>query len=91
MEGDATQIEQLVKASGWFFSKIDNDPLLGTGTKCYATKHFPITMHLDNIILTTKLVASKYASFDGCKVIRRKIEKIVYDTKTGLNCQQENI
>lgn len=76
---DRTTIEQTVRNCGWKFSAIDGDPTLGNKVFEYATKHYPKTKKLEEIILEMDAVANKLA--ENSAVLRQKIELIVYDTK----------
>lgn len=80
MKGDPSFIEEKVKSSGWIFSKIDGDPVLGRGIKCYATyicsAEYPQKMIVDWITAT-----HSHFVMLGCNVIRSKVELVVFDTK----------
>ncbi len=79
----------LEKNTGWKYSQIDGDPVLGPGVKCYLTKHYPAatdTSHQaaesDRIIgLMGK--AADYVRECGMDVLRQKIELVIYDTKSN--------
>lgn len=70
----------IVESIGWVFSCIDNDIVLGQGIKCYATKHFNKKFDIA-YIMNEVVKASKNISYLGGKVIREKIELVLYDTK----------
>lgn len=79
----------LEKLTGWRFSQIDGDPVLGHGVKCYLTKHYPAstntshaTAEADRIIVLMGNVADKIRNA-GLDVIRQKIELVVFDTKAN--------
>jgi hypothetical protein len=81
MIGNPEIIEGMVKDTGWHFSKIDGDPLLGSGVKCYATTNIDKDhITLESCITLMNSVAI-HLSKQGISVIRQKIEDIVYDTK----------
>ena len=65
---------------GWKFSCIDGDPSLGIGIKCYATQHFRGGRLRDEVILIMDKTA-KLLEADGFKVLRQKVELVIYDTK----------
>ncbi len=69
--------EQLAKDLGWKTSFIDGDPVLGQKVYFYFTCN-----HVDFVSIKDKMGA--LAQRLGPDAIRQKIEKIVYDTKTGL-------
>lgn len=80
MRGDPKVIEPLVKATGWKFSAIDGDPVLGKGVLCYATSHFKGSRDVDEVIILMDEVADALR-YKGAEVIREKVELVVYDTK----------
>jgi hypothetical protein len=81
MLGDADQIEQVVNGTDWHFSKIDGDPVLGVGVKCYATKNYKKSeMSLDNCVSTMETVAESIKE-QHIEVVRMKVEEIVYDRR----------
>jgi hypothetical protein len=71
---DAAAVQEL-DVPGWKFSKIDGDPVLGAGVKCYLTAHFNTQ---DVALLSTRIVVGE-ASRHGLHAIRAKVEHIVYD------------
>lgn len=82
MRGDPEFIRPLVESSvtGWKFSAIDGDPVLGNGVLCYATSHFPVRLSQDVVVEKMNFVAH-CLSQQGAEVIRQKVELVVYDTK----------
>lgn len=77
-EGDPKIVAPLVESIGWKFSAIDKDIVLGDGVKCYATRH----LHIDTPdvqISEALLNNSNILMARGVKVVRRKIEKVVFD------------
>lgn len=86
MIGDPKKIRPLVEREKWKFSVIDGDPVLGNGIKCYATRLFNkrLTVH----VVTSKLLkVAETLSNNGCTVIRRKVEQVVFDDRsTKMNC-----
>lgn len=80
MAKNIKDIEKAVISVGWKFSSIDGDPILGEGIKCYATKHFPVKIDVEQVIENVKGV-SKALSDLGHNVIRDKVELVVYDSK----------
>lgn len=70
----------LAKHYQWKTSYIQNDPLLGNNPYFYFTCH-----HSDEKSIFEKMDEFAWVlSFDGVKVLRQKIEKIIYDTKKDL-------
>lgn len=77
---DIIKLEVLAKTHKWKTSYIDGDPLLGKKIYFYFTCHhegygkiFSKMNHLSGIL-----------EADGIKVLRKKIELIVFDTKKQL-------
>lgn len=81
IEGDKAAVEQAVAAVGWKFSAIDGDPSLGEGIKCYATMHYNSRIPVYEIIDTVNSAANNLRS-RGIKVVREKVELVVYDTRS---------
>ena len=81
MEGDAKKIEPIVEKTGWKFSKIDGDPILGAGVKCYATAHFNTRYCREFVQQQVDLVAQIFREQKGIKLLRRKVELVLYDIK----------
>lgn len=77
---DKADVQEIGEDNGWSFSCIDGDPILGAKPFCYLTCHGDafkvVKARLDHIC---DLLEDRYIF-----VIRRKIEHIVYDTKTGV-------
>lgn len=71
------QVRGIAKQFGWKYSQIDGDPVLGKDVFCYLTSHDD---HFIN--MNTRMTQVAEASEDaGAKVLRKKIELIIYDTK----------
>ena len=67
---------------GWSFSVIDGDPIMGKRAYCYLTCY-------DTDAQRTKDRVRSMASAiraNGIEVLREKVEQIIYDTKTGVDC-----
>lgn len=73
------KVKTAVEALQWKFSKIDGDPIMGEGIKCYATNYS--NAELKEVIKWIEDTADQLSSL-GCNVIRRKIEKTIYDRKS---------
>lgn len=71
-----------IECLDWKFSCIDGDPDLGKGIKCYATIQYNRKKSIEEV---TKLVseAAKYLRDKGCRVLREKIELVIYDKRHG--------
>lgn len=67
---------------GWKFSMIDGDPVLGAGTKCYATKQFPSTRSPKSILTEIDDVADVLTR-GSLMVVRRKIEHVIFDDRSS--------
>lgn len=72
--------EALVRALKWKFSKIDGDPTLGAGIKCYATRQYSCRRPQQLIQNTMDAIAVKMR-MQGAQVLRQKIEKVVFDQR----------
>lgn len=81
--GNKHLIKTLVEGHKWKFSCIDGDPILGDGVKCYATKQFNLRKGELRIINELNEIANDITKRfgDDVKVIRKKIEKVVYDMR----------
>lgn len=64
---------------GWKFSKIDGDPNLGPGVKCYATRHMSGTLPIDQVRYQLEVMAKEFKRL-GENVVREKVELVVYDS-----------
>jgi len=80
MTGNKENIKPLVEAHKWKFSAIDGDPTLGDGIKCYATRHFNTRVGELSVLNRLHEVADILKNY-GINVIRRKIEKVIYDDR----------
>lgn len=68
------------KIAGWIYSRIDGDPVLGRGVKSYLTRQFKGRLPLALVVGNVEHVAAELA-LQGFHVLRRKVERVVYDTK----------
>jgi hypothetical protein len=86
MLGNPDDIRPIVEETKWKFSAIDGDPVLGDGIKCYATMFFKGHMRDTDVINILHGVADHIA-FQGVNVIRRKVERVIYDDRsTKVRC-----
>lgn len=79
LESERVGVVEKVEEIGWKFSSISGDPILGAGTKMYATKHYPGDTEF-SLILDAINVAAFRLRERGLRVIREKIEAVRYDT-----------
>jgi len=89
LEGNKNFAKQLVEDNGWKFSCIDGDPTLGDGVKCYATRHYNTREGELKVKNALHEVADNIAFQGGdlVKVIRKKIEHVIYDDRSEtVNC-----
>ena len=82
MTGDKDVLRTHVEALGWKFSAIDGDPTLGDGLKCYATRHFNARLEEREVLDRLLFVAMRLEDM-GANVIRRKIERVIYDDRSS--------
>ncbi len=81
MLGDPKEIEPLVKNTGWKFSAINGDPVLGDGVKCYATMLFS-SLKTEKFCLDMLLITANLLQGAGVEVLRRKVERVIYDDRS---------
>lgn len=82
MLGDPSFIRPKVEALKWKFSVIDGDPVLGSGVKCYATRLSKESLGADRVLEQLLHTAATLA-WEGCEILRRKVEMVIYDDKTS--------
>jgi hypothetical protein len=81
MEGDPKVIRPVVEAFRWKFSAIDGDIVVGDGVKCYATKHYNYR-YSPSEMKDTIIGAASWVEAAGVKVIRRKVELVIFDDRS---------
>lgn len=81
MIGDPAYIKPIVEHHKWKFSAIDGDPSLGDGIKCYATRHYNVKVRCADVVAEVKKTAAVLEQ-DGIKVVRRKVEAVLYDDRS---------
>jgi hypothetical protein len=75
----ANAIENIGRIHNWKTSYISGDPELGKGDRFFLTKHFNDKKYaMANVDVITLSLKSM-----GYKVVRKKVELIVADTKNG--------
>lgn len=84
MEGDKELCKIAVHDIGWKFSCIDGDPVLGSGIKCYATKHFNTKIPEKTVLEILNNAATEIILTTDHKVeiTRQKIEKVIFDDRS---------
>lgn len=77
----ADYVIKLSERTGWKFSQIDGDPVLGHEVRCYLT-HYDV----DAYGLLHEMNDVVYMSTsDDIPHLRRKIERIIFDSVTGID------
>lgn len=80
---ETNKLKEAVEELRWKFSKIDGDPNLGEGVKCYATKQFNIRRTKDGVIKAVDMVAAQlHNNLYVSKVLRSKVELVIYDNRS---------
>lgn len=79
MEAKPDTIQGTVESLGWKFSKIDGDPTLENGVKCYATKHYNKKYSLSLIIDVVAETSQEINRFCGAEILREKVQLVVHD------------
>jgi hypothetical protein len=82
MEWPAPSAQELVENARWKFSVIDGDILLGSGSKCYATRHFKASQDPHAVLDELRQAAAGFQQ-GGCTILRQKIELVIYDTRSS--------
>lgn len=72
--------QALVEEMKWKYSVIRHDPLLGEGTRAYATKHFSSRHSLESVWSNMQHAADQLRS-KGISVLRCKVEGILRDER----------
>src|SRR6185312_10268672 len=86
LDDDPDNTKYFVELTNWKFSCISGDIVLGDGVKCYATKHFNVKKHVDNVLYELHQMAD-FLQVCGLNVIRRKVEHVIYDDRSvKVNC-----
>lgn len=75
-------IQLQVERLKWKFSAIDGDIILGDGTKFYATRHFNHRLESTEV-LDHLFEAARHLESQKIKVIRKKIELVIYDDRSS--------
>lgn len=83
MTGDREKLRRSTREIGWKFSAIDGDANLGDGVKLYATIQMNTKVGSNRAIARLK-TAAKFLEDEGAKILRRKIEIVIYDDRSSL-------
>lgn len=78
------ELEIFIKSQKWKFSCIDGDPILGSGLKCYATKHFNANKEIEFVLNELFEMADKLSL--KSTVLRRKVEMVIFDDRIKKQC-----
>lgn len=81
-ETDRARAKSAVEKIGWKFSVISGDIVLGDGHKAYATRHYNARIP-EQTVLHHLNSAADWAEAVGVKVIRRKVEQVLYDDRSS--------
>jgi hypothetical protein len=81
----AEDVEKMAADSGWTYSAIDGDPVMGKQAYCYLTAYDTTATGL---LARMRIVTAALTQRD-VQVLREKIERIIFDTKTGVNEVEE--
>lgn len=82
LEGSSSVCRGPVEAEGWKFSAIDGDPVMGSGVKCYATRHYNARLRQENV-LDILFWTAHQLEVAGLVVTRRKVELVIYDDRSA--------
>jgi hypothetical protein len=81
-------LKHSIEKAGWRYSAIDGDIVEGNGVKCYATRHYNPRNGGANI-LQEMLVLSEHLESLGFEVTRKKMEHVIFDTKSAQVCPED--
>lgn len=76
-------VKELIQGYSWKYSMISGDANLGDGIKHYATRQFPSHYTEEKMLEELDLV-SGYLEKRDHKILRKKIEKVIHDSKSSL-------
>jgi hypothetical protein len=77
----SVKVGKMADSTGWMFSAIDGDPLMGKRAYCYLTAYDTS----GNDLLRRMRIVADALRFCGVEVLREKVEQILFDTKTNVN------
>ncbi len=85
IDGNPEIVRPLVQETKWKFSAIDGDSNLGDGVKCYATRQLNAKIPANEVLENLHRVAD-WLQEKGLKILRRKVEMVLYDDKIAKVC-----
>ena len=76
---DSEMCEKIAESHGWKTSEIKRDPILGDDS------HFYLTCHTRDFMEMLEKMRNTAQRLEACgvKVLRQKIEHIIYDSRTA--------
>lgn len=75
--------EKITRERNWKFSMIAGDINLGDGVKLYATRQYNARLGDERVVGYLNEMAD-ILSANGVKVVRRKVERVIYDDRSSL-------
>jgi hypothetical protein len=75
------RVKKAVERTGWVYSMIENDIILGHGSKHYATQHFNRDFTVPEVVQLLDITADMLQAL-GFKIIRRKVELVLHDVRS---------
>lgn len=76
----APEVKAIAELTGWAFSIIDGDPVMGQNPYCYLTSY-----DMDGKFLLRRARTIAYGAGYTVSPLRLKVEEILFDTKTKLD------
>lgn len=81
--GVRAEVRHAVEDRKWRFSVIDGDINMGDGLKMYATRQFSVRNSEAEVTTLLHETADALARLPGVEVIRRKVERVIYDDRSS--------
>lgn len=81
LRSEGEMVQKFCELTGWTYSQIDGDPIMGKRAYCYATAY----REDGHVLLAETSALARNLEQAGVTVLREKVEQIMYDTKTGVN------
>lgn len=80
------QLKKAIENCGWKYSVIaplHDDPDLGEGARHYAIRHYSNTKAIKDVLMVmTNVEQALLQNCEDIKILRKKIELVIYDVKT---------